>query len=98
FDRANAELLDFVCLRTARLREDAVQPAAEHPAQQVERRIRQRPAASAATPPAQRAALVEIERDQRGVVVARLIAAAGAAIEHRMDALEREQLPEERGS
>jgi hypothetical protein len=97
FDRADAELFDLVRLRTDRLREHAVQPAAEHPAQQVEHRERQRPATSARTPPAQRATLVEIERDQLGVVAALLATAAGAAVEHRMDALEGEQLPEERG-
>ena len=87
------------CVSAARrLREHAVEPAAEHPAQQIERRgttpaghRRARTPGTACRPRRDRTRPARRRRRRRGS------AAAGAAVEHRVEAFEREQLPEERG-
>ena len=76
-----------------RFGEHTVEAAAEHAPQEVERVGRDRPPGAARARPAERAALVEVEGRQLDRVTVE--PAPGAAVEHRVHTLEREQLPEE---
>src|ERR1700680_4983806 len=97
-ERADTELLDLVCGRAGRLGERAVEPTSEHAAQQREPFRRDRTTTASRAGATHGAALGEIERDQLALSVGLAgLPAPGAGVEHRLEALEREQLPEERG-
>src|SRR4051794_11482726 len=64
-ERAEAEVLDLVRGRSRRLGQRAVEAAAEHATQQREAAGRDRTATAPRAGAAHRAALVEIERDER---------------------------------
>src|SRR3954469_11258239 len=89
----DAERLDLVRLRPRRLRERAVEPAAEDALQQFERDRGDGPTAAARARGADRTAFFEVECDQLDLG----FLAAGAAVDDRVESLERQQLPEERG-
>src|SRR5258707_568971 len=97
-ERADPELVDFVRSRARRFREHTVEAAAEYAAEQRETSGSDGPATAARARAADRAAFVEVERDQLAVVFSPLafrarFAAAGARVEHRVETLEREELP-----
>ena len=88
------EPLDLGGGGAGRLRQRAPEVAADDPLHQREGLGLDPPAAEPAAGLAQHAALVEVEGGERAF----LAAATDAGVEQRVEALEREQLPEERGA
>src|SRR4051812_22334532 len=86
-ERPDPEVLDLMRSLARPFREHAVERAAEHPAEHVERGGRERPAAAPRARSAHGAALVEVECHQIGVAALALAAATRAVVEHRVEAL-----------